>query len=179
MKTFSALVVVRQPVDSLFATVRDRLPELAPMVDDVASIIELDRETIGEGRIRLTNEWQSTQRVPDLLAKALGTSQVGWIDRNEWDTAGRVCRWRIEPFVLPEHIECGGITAYEPAMGGRGTRVTFSGDFNLAPGALGGLAAALERPISAFVESIVTTLIPRNSRKVIEAAAELLAAERS
>jgi hypothetical protein len=177
MKSFSSLVVVRQPAAVVFATVRDRLVELGPMVDDVASITELKREEVQPGRVRLINEWHAEQRVPELLARELRTPEVSWIDRNEWDETTLLCTWTVEPFVLTEHITCRGTTTYEPAMAGRGTRVTVEGTFDLAKGALGGLSSALERPVTAFVESIVTTLIPRNSRKVVEAAAALVALE--
>jgi hypothetical protein len=177
MKSFSSLVVVRQPPAVVFATVRDRLVELGPMVDDVASITELKRQEIHPGRVRLVNEWHSEQRIPEVLARELHAPDVGWIDRNEWDEATLVCAWTVEPFVLTEHITCRGTTTYEPAMAGRGARVTVEGTFDLAKGALGGLPTALERPVATFVESIVTTLIPKNSRKVVEAAAALVALE--
>ena len=147
------------------------------MIDDVASIVELERDEVGPGHVRLVNEWRSSQRIPDLLANALGSAEVGWIDRNDWDAARRLCSWTTEPFVLHGSIDCHGTTTYEPAMGGRGARVTLAGEFDLARGALGGLAGALERPVGAFVESIVTTMIPKNTRKVIEAAAALIGSE--
>jgi hypothetical protein len=78
--------------------------------------------------------------------------------------------------VLGAHITCHGQTDYAPAIGGRGARVTFQGTFNLAPGAVPGLGL-LEQPLNAFVESVVTTMIPRNFRKVLVAASELIASE--
>ncbi len=84
------------------------------------------------------------------------------------------CDWSIEPTVLTGHITCEGATRYEPALGGRGTRVAFEGTFDLAPGALGGLAKPLERPLTSFVESVVSTLIPSNLRKIVEGAAALI-----
>ena len=55
-------------------------------------------------------------------------------------------------------------------MAGRGTRVTFAGELDLKPGLLGSLAG-IEPMVSGFIESIVTTIIPRNLRAVVEAAA--------
>ena len=177
MKQFQALAVVKQPVSVMWVTVRDRMPDLAAMVEDVESITLIDRTDLGEGRVRLVNEWQAAQRIPELLAKPLKVSTIGWVDTAVWDSATMVCTWSIQPFVFPEHIDCRGTTKYESAMGGRGTRVTFEGSFDLAPGALGGLAKPLERPVGAFVESIISTMIPKNTRKIIEAAAAQLAAE--
>ncbi len=176
MKSFSTLVVVRQPADRVFATVRDRLAEIATHVDDIASIVEVERTATDSDLVHIVNEWRSAQRVPELIATSIGVAEVAWIDRNEWDAATQVCRWSVEPLVFTDHVTCRGTTTYEPAMAGRGARVTVSGEFNLAVGAFGGMTA-LRRPVGAFVESIVSTMIPRNARKVIEAAAALLAVE--
>jgi hypothetical protein len=61
-------------------------------------------------------------------------------------------------------------------MGGRGTRITFSGEFELAPGALKSLAGPLEAPVAAFVESIVTIIVPKNLHRIMDAAGRLIAA---
>jgi hypothetical protein len=174
MKPFRDIVIVKQPVAHMWTTVRDRLPELAPLLEDIERITPLEREACAGGW-RLVNEWCSRQRVPTLLQSRLGAAAVSWIDRNEWEDGTHLCRWSIEPSLLSEHIRCAGTTRYEPAMGGRGTRVTFAGDFELGAGALAGLAGPLERPLAAFVESIVTILIPKNLRKVMEAAARFAA----
>lgn len=178
MKSFKSLAVVKQPVELVWATVRDRLTELVPLIKDVAEIEVLQREDLGPDLVRLVNRWRAVQQIPELLARGLPSSEIGWIDRNEWDRSSWVCRWSVEPSILPEQISCRGTTTYQPAMGGAGARVTFEGTFDIAKGALGGLADALERPVAAFVESIVTNIIPKNSRKVIEAAATLVAGER-
>ena len=170
MKTFRDLVIVKQPLDRIWTTVRDHLPQLAQQLDDIESITCLERHPLGPARQGLVNRWCSTQKIPAMLQSRLGAVEVSWLDRNEWDDATHTCTWSIEPSVLRDHIRCAGRTLYEPAMGGRGTRITFSGEFELAPGALRSLAGPLEQPVAAFVESIVTVFIPKNLRKVMEAA---------
>ena len=177
MKTLSSVVVVKQPLDRVWVTMRDRLPELAAALDDIESIVVVEREALRPGSVRLVNKWQSRQRIPAGFRDRLGTADLSWLDRNLWDDASHCCTWVIEPTVLTDHIRCEGSTRYEPAMGGRGTRVTFTGTFDLAPGALGTFTGSLQKPVSAFVESIATTVIPRNVRKVIEAASRLIAAD--
>lgn len=171
MKTFRDIVVVKQPVGGMWTTVRDRLPELAARLDDIETITVIEREQISPGKLRLLNEWRSTQRIPGLLQGALGTAEVSWLDRNEWDDAGHRCTWSIEPSILRGHIVCRGETSFAPAMGGRGARITFSGEFDIAPDALRRLAGPLASPLSTFAESIVSTIVPRNLRKVMDAAA--------
>ena len=174
MKAFQSLAVVRQPMERVWDTVRDRLTELGDLVEDIESITLIERTDLADGTVRLVNEWRSSRRIPELVSRALGTSAIGWIDTALWDPGDRVCRWSIEPNVLTDHIDCHGTTTYESTMGGRGTRVRFAGSFDLAPGALGGLPKTLERPVGAFVESIVSGLIPTNTRKIVEGAAALV-----
>lgn len=174
MKVFQSIAVVKQPIDRVWATVRDRLPELGAMVDEIESITPVERTELEHGAVRLVNEWRTMRRVPEVLAATVGSGAIGWADTAVWDPTTMTCEWSIEPTVLAQHIRCSGSTRYEPALGGRGTRVSFGGTFELASGALAGLAKPLERPVSAFVESIVSTLIPGNLRKIVEAAATLI-----
>jgi uncharacterized membrane protein len=176
MKTFKNIVVLKQPIEPVWETMRDRLSELPPLVDDIESIRVLERHA-ENGKVRLLNEWRSSQSVPVFLQASLGASTIEWLDHNEWDNTARQCRWRIEPNVLRDHIRCEGKTSFEPAMGGRGTRVTIEGAFNLAPGAVRALTGPFEQAVTSFVESIVSTMIPRNFRKILEAAAELIRRE--
>jgi hypothetical protein len=62
-------------------------------------------------------------------------------------------------------------------MGNRGTRITFAGELDIKPALLA--AVGFVGPMMAgFVESVVTTMIPRNMRAVAEAAAEFGARDR-
>ena len=145
------------------------------LLDDIESIDVLDRDESQPGVVRLVNQWNTTQRVPSLLQSRLGATAVSWIDRNEWTAAAHRCDWTIEPSVLTGDIRCAGSTTYEPAMGGRGARIIFSGEFELAPGALRELAGPLEGPVTAFVESIVTIIVPKNLHRIMDAAGRLIA----
>lgn len=179
MRRFTAMVVVRQPAEALFAAVRDRLPELVAVLDDVRAITEVDRVDVDPRTVRVVNDWRAEQRLPEVLARALGGSEVGWVDHAEYDADALTCRWVIEPSILTEHVTCVGGTVYEPAMAGRGTRVRVSGEFELAAEALGGVGRVFEGPVRAFVETLVTTMIPKNTRAMIEAAADLVADARN
>jgi hypothetical protein len=101
----------------------------------------------------------------------LKIDSVSWIDRNRWDGSTGICHWSIEPGAFGEHIACRGETGFAPAMGARGSRITFAGELDIKPGLLGALGPVTPM-LSGFVESIVTTIIPRNLRAVAEAAAK-------
>jgi hypothetical protein len=178
MKPFRCLVIIKHPLDLIWVTIRDRMPELASMLDDIESIAVIERHEDGDGTVRLVNEWRAKIKLPAALHSVIKPEHLGWTDRAVWDEAGRECRWSIEPFFLPEAMRCTGTTNYEPAIGGRGTRVTFAGNINVDTAKLGTIPATFGWPVAAAVELLVTTIIPRNFRKTTEALTQLLTPRR-
>jgi len=149
---------------------RDHLMEFASQIGDIDQIRQLGRTEEQDGLVRIINEWRVRQQVPVMLRPMLKTDEFRWIDHNTWDPSSCTCSWSIEPAFLSEFIACSGETSFAPAMGGQGTRVSFTGMLDLKPGWLN-LPGGAEPVVSGFVESIVTTVIPRNLRAVAEAAA--------
>lgn len=174
MERFSSVAVVKHPLELVWATIRDRLADLAPLLDNVESITVVERRDAADGVVHLVNLWKARAEIPPAIAKMVPPSSLAWIDRAEWQPRGRECHWTIEPRFLAERMRCGGVTRYESALGGRGTRITFTGtldlDFHGVRGVPGLLAGAARRA----VESFATTLVPRNFRKLTEALAVFL-----
>jgi hypothetical protein len=170
VKQFRSLVVLKRPCHELCIIMRDHLVEFAPSVADIDDIRQLERTSGPDGMVHIVNEWRMRQQIPAAIRALLKIGELGWIDRNRWDAATGTCSWTIEPSFLGEYIACSGETTFTTAMAGRGTRVAFTGELDLKPGLLGSLGS-IEPMVSGFLESIVTTIIPRNLRAVVEAAA--------
>lgn len=168
MKPFSTTALLNQPVADLWLEIRDRLPELVPRLGDIRAVIPLERSSQG-AITRIVNRWEADPKIPQALASALKMDALYWIDRAEWNDSTRECRWKIEPGFFADRIRCHGSTLYEPAMGGRGTRITFRGELNVTVGSLVGSAVA------GAIESFVTAVIPRNFQALANAAASSLA----
>ncbi|HET7879282.1 MAG TPA: hypothetical protein VFL55_00240 [Acetobacteraceae bacterium] len=168
MKSFESLVVLKRPQGELWTIMRDHLTSLAERVDDIEEIRELQRSD-ADGVVHLVNQWRMRQQIPVAVRSMLKIGDISWIDRNRWDGQAGICHWTIEPGFLAEHIACSGRTVFAEAMGGRGTRVTFAGELDVKPSLLGALGA-IGPMVTGFVESIATTIIPRNFRAVAEAA---------
>lgn len=170
MKSFRSVLVLKRPWQQLWTTMRDHLPDFAGNIADIDRICEIERTIDPDGAVCIVNQWCVRQQLPAALSTMLKIDSFGWIDRNRWDESSGVCRWSIEPGGFGEHITCSGETGFVPAMGSRGTRVTFAGELDIKPSLLGALGPVAPM-LSGFVESIVTTIIPRNLRAVAEAAA--------
>jgi hypothetical protein len=169
VKSFRSLVVLKRPQHEMWEIMRDHLVEFAGQVADIQEVSQISRSEQADGTVHIVNQWRARQQVPAALRSMLKIDEFGWIDRNVWDATTGISSWTIEPGFLREHIACSGETAFAEAMAGRGTRITFSGELDLKPGALGALGS-MELMVTGFLESVVTTIIPRNLRSVAEAA---------
>ncbi|HME28160.1 MAG TPA: hypothetical protein VKI44_43720 [Acetobacteraceae bacterium] len=170
MKNFRSVVVLKRPPQELSAVMRDHLVEFAGSIADIQEIRQIERTTGGDGTVHIVNQWRVRQQIPTAIRSMLKIGELGWIDRNSWNDATGTCCWTIEPSFFGDYIACSGQTTFTEAMAGRGSRVTFAGELDLKPGLLGSLGS-VEPLVSGFLETIVTTIIPRNLRAVVEAAA--------
>ncbi len=174
MKPFRSISVVKYPRELVWATVRDHLPDLVPLMDDIRQITQLRREEGAEGIVCLDNLWQADPKIPTLLKGELGPDKLSWIDRAEWRQSVYECHWKIEPRFLPELVQCFGLTKYEPAMGGRGTRITFEGQVGVNSSGNQSLPAFVDASLLRGFEGLVGALIPNNLRKLAVAVEKFL-----
>ena len=173
MKPFNSVSIVKYPVEQVWTTIRDRLPELVPYMEDVEKITLLQREDRQDGIVSLDNLWQSNPRLPMLQSLHLDPDLFAWTDRAEWDSQNHTCRWRIEPRLLPDQVQCSGVARYEAALGGRGTRVTFEGQLGVSAQSLPGMPY-VDASLLKGVELLASSLIPKNLRKMTEAVGSFL-----
>ncbi|MFN0121850.1 MAG: hypothetical protein ACKV2V_15255 [Blastocatellia bacterium] len=174
MKTFSSIVVVKHPRELVWTTIRDHLPELTPFLDDIDAISVSERDEEPNGTVRLVNLWKASPPIPALLSSVLDPEMLAWVDRAEYQPQQYECHWQIEPRFFPDRTRCAGVTRYETALGGRGTKITFSGGLGVAMENLAGVPAFMEGTVRRGVESFVTTLIPKNFRRLTDALSQYL-----
>jgi hypothetical protein len=168
MKPFSSIAIVKHPLDLVWVTIRDRLPELVPFIEDMEQITQLKREELPEGIVKLDNLWQANLKLPVLQFAKLKPEMFAWIDQAEWREHTHECHWEIKAQYLPDSLECRGVARYQPAIGGRGTRVTFEGQLGVSAVNLPGLGMLDGSFLKGF-ESLASSLIPKNMRKLTEA----------
>jgi len=166
--------IVKHPCAEVWTTIRDRLPEVIPFIEDMESVTVQSREEAADGTVRLVNIWKARPKLPAIVTRYIKPEMLAWTDRAEYRVKYLECSWRTEPHFFSDRIKCAGTTRYESAMGGRGTRVTFEGDLELCLHNLPGVPAIFEGSLARGVETFVTALIPKNFRNLIEAVGHLL-----
>jgi hypothetical protein len=169
MKPFKNVTIVKYPLKPVWTTIRDNLPDLVPLMEDVEKIIPLGRQDQSDGAVRIDNLWQANPRLLNLIKVNLSPENLAWVDRSEWREGTYECHWRIEPRFLPEHIQSWGLARYEPAIGGRGTRITFEGQIGASGAARAALPSFLDGTLLKGFEVLAGSLIPANLRKLTEA----------
>lgn len=172
MRPFRAISIVKHPPHVVARVVRDRLPELASFLEDVDEVEVVEREALADGSVRQVNTWRASTKLAPAVLATLG-GPVEWLDEALWRADASVCAFKIEPLFLQGAIQCEGTATYQPAMGGKGTRATFEGAFGFQA-AGGASVAGLDRLIASTVEFAAISLIPKNLRRTLEAAAALL-----
>jgi hypothetical protein len=176
MKSFKSIQIVKVPVEEIWLAIRDRLGELVPHLDEIQSVAVQERLTLPNGDVSLTNLWHAKAKFPAILSSVIKSDMLMWTDRARWQASDHVCVWTIELHFAPDRTRCTGATTFEPALGGRGTRITFAGEFGLNAKGLPGVPSLLEGAVAAAAEIFVTSLIPSNFRKLAMAAETLVAA---
>lgn len=177
MKPFKTVAIVKHHPDIVSSIVRDRLPELVSFLDDIEQITVVERVEAPDGTVRLVNHWKANPPIPPMLASVIDPTMLAWLDRVEWNPSGLECRWRIEPQFLAGRTRCEGLTRYEPALGGKGTKIVFDGQLDVTARGLAGVPALVENMVSNGIEAFVTTLIPKNFRRLAEAISSYLDAK--
>lgn len=165
MKTFKTITVVKHPRPIVWATIRDHLDDLAPILGDIEGVSVQSRSDTPDG-IRLVNLWRAKVAIPESLSSVITPDMLAWTDHAEWRTPSWECHWQIKPHFYSDRIRCVGTTTYEEAMAGRGTRLIFEGDLDVLASNIPG--------VSALIESFTTRLIPKNFQKLAKAVAQYL-----
>src|SRR5690349_17286404 len=108
MRPFKSTVVVQHPQPIVWTTIRDRLPDLVPYMEDVASVTTRSRVEEAPATIRLVNYWVAKAPIPAGLASVIREDMLSWTDYAEWRGETGVCAWRVEPRFHGERVRCSG-----------------------------------------------------------------------
>jgi len=170
---FQTVSVIKHESRIVWAAMRDDLPKIVHFLGDIESVTEQQRCETKE-HCKIVNIWKASPRLPQALVKFIDSDMFMWTDRAEWDNRMQTCNWSIELHHFRDSIQCHGSTLFQPAMGGAGTKVTFSGDLNWNSRKLLGSASFLGETALSAAEGIIRNILQKNFRKIAEALGQYL-----
>ena len=170
---FKTVSIVKYPPGEVWRALRDHLAGIGERVEEIESIRQKEITSLDDARIRTVSVWKAAPALPELIRAYLQPAMLSWTDTSVWDEATHCCEWVIESHYFRDKALISGHTLFEPALGGRGCRLTFEGNL-LWQSRLTGLAAVEELAVRAL-EPAFRQLIPANFRKVTAAIEAFLA----
>lgn len=164
------------PLDKVWSSMRDKLPELVRYLPNVDAVEVKDRTEPKPGEVHLVNFWKAAKtEVPTIARPFIDPSKLNWMDRAEWIESTGTCHWVIEVGFMADRVTCKGATRYLDQGDGT-TEIVMKGDLDIRlQGMMPGIIARKAKPA---VEGFVVKLIQPNFEKTIDALAQYLDAQK-
>ncbi len=154
--------IVTHPLEKVWETMRDRLPELTPFLSGAESIEVAEREELGPGKVRMLNLWQGNKSVaPKAVRPFLTKGLLRWKDHAEWDDQTRQVHWRFETFHFDKLFDCRGENLFETTAEGH-TKITIAGNLDIYPERMPGVPKFLARKLKPKIENFISKLVGSN-----------------
>jgi len=153
--------VVNHPVEEVYATFRDRMPEITEYIRNVDRIVVEKRETLAKGKVHLLNHWYAVGEIPPVARAFVKPDMLSWRDDATWDDATRTASWNLETFFFRESVKCYGTTRFS-AKGEGATEVRIEGNLEIRIGDLPMVPGLLKKKVGAEIERFVASLIGPN-----------------
>jgi hypothetical protein len=163
--------VIRHAPEKVFATYRDRLPEMAPLLPSIKRIDVANRTEQGPV-VTLHNIWYGDQEIPAVAAAFVKPEQLCWDDFATWDASAMTCAWEIRPRAFTAAVSCRGKNRFEAH--GEHTRFVMTGDLDIKLDSLPGVPGFMVRRIVPKVEEFILALLRPNFEKTAEAVGRFL-----
>jgi len=172
---FKTVSIIKHPVEVVWPAFRDQFEEIGALVPNVEYIREMDR-TNSDGPLKTVYEWKVDPPLPAIIKGYIKPEMLSWDDIARWHEDNHQCHWHIVSHYFKDKMHCQGETHFQPAMGGRGCRLTFQGDIVWKEG-LAAIAGFMEGPVNRAIEQVLENMIPKNFHKITQATSTLLAEE--
>lgn len=163
------------PIELVYETYRDRLPEMVAYMPDVKKIEVLSRKD-GEKGPLLHNRWHASTELPAVLKPVIKPEMMRWDDFATWDDQARHVDWRIELATMKEQVRCSGRNRF--IAEGDSTRVILTGDLQIDLKKVPGVPGFMAGKIAPQVEKFIVMLITPNLQKVNSSLEDFLKAQK-
>lgn len=153
------------PLDLVYSTMRDELPELVAYLPDVKAITVEEREVSAEGQLRLVSRWIAEDRIPLLARAFIKPEHLGWLNFAEWNDLTHSVRYRLEMLFFKEAVEVNGQDFFSAASQG-GCEVRMTGKLRIDLTKHPAVPRLLAKKMQSAAERLVLSLIQPNLAKV-------------
>ena len=164
--------VVSFPRDLVFATYRDDVPKLVPLLSNVRSVEVTSRREEGS-IVEVVNEWRGGGDVPAALRALLSESALGWTDYASWNSDTWACDWRNETAAFKDAMRCSGRSTFAESGPGA-TRIETVGTLDLDARKIRGVPGFLAGTIGRNLEEFLVSKIRANLVELARAVGQYL-----
>lgn len=155
---------IHHPLQLVYQSYRDRLPEVAPYTPDIKEIVVHSREEMSMGP-KIHNEWIVDREIPKVVQGLLTPDMMRWDDYAQWEDEQHHVNWKLHIPAFPEQVKCSGRNAFF-ADGPDATRVVLTGDLEISLRDIPGVPRLLAGRLRPKVESFIVKLVTPNLEKV-------------
>jgi hypothetical protein len=165
---------LRHPLATVYATYRDRMPEIAAYMPDIDRI-EVRSRAQGPKGPRLLNVWHAKNNIPKVAQGIVKPEWLYWEDHAEWDDQNTWVDWTLIVPTFREGVKCSGRNQF--IADGAGTRVLLTGDLQIAIRDVPGVPRLLAGRIAPKVEEFIVKLVTPNLERVNDSLGAFLDAQ--
>ncbi len=159
--------VVEFPIDLVFTTLRDNLPEFASTIPNVKKVEVNSRDEVDDHTVRLVSRWYGKGEIPKVVRSVVKPEMISWLDTAVWDEKEHTCRWELETYFFKENVKCAGVNYYR-AKGKGKTEIEITGNLEVTVRGIRGVPRLLERKIQPQIEKFIVKLVTPNLKKINE-----------
>lgn len=152
------------PLDLVYETLRDKLPEIAEGLPNVKKVDVESREEEGN-IIRFVNRWHGVGEIPKAVKAIIKPDMLSWIDRAVWNADDHTCHWQLEVQFFRDNIRCAGVNYYKP-LGKDRTAIEITGNLDISVKGIRGVPRLLENKLSVQIEKFLGKMVTPNLSNV-------------
>lgn len=148
----NASVLVPFPRTLVYATYRDKLPEIVASMSSVKQVILKSRQD-QQGAVHQVYEWHGKSEIPGLLKAFLSEDLLTWTDFATWKESEYVTDWQIQPQAFRDAVTWAGQDRYLEE--GNSTRIESRGKLVIDPHRLKSVPGFLAGQVSHLAEEML------------------------
>ena len=156
--------IIQHPVDQVYETYRDEMPQIADYVANISKIEVESREDV-EGGVKLHNVWYALGEIPGIAKAIIKPEMLMWDDFAHWIDDKQYCDWELSTRFFTENVTCTGRSSFYD-NGDGSTRVEITGDLNISLRGVAGIPRILQSRAAPQIEKFIVSLISPSLRRV-------------